>query len=352
MNVDIWLNYKNILNSFSPATINESDNTKKENSEQNIIKLNSSCMYCHTNTVLLDNDEGGYICESCGRKIEEYLDQSQEWRNHYNDDSRKFGDPSRVGLPINEHFKKASLSTIILGYGNELYRRYHIYNSMDYDERRLLKNFQLIENNVEDNNIPESVREHAKNMFKKISDGNQKRGARKHSNMAACIFFASQDKDIRQNKEKLSDCFKIKKKKFTKGCNFYKEAIFEKEPEYYQKLKPTNTDDEINRFAELLNIPDVYKNIIKYVSHMATELGIILKNTPASVAVGSLYLVAQVYKLNISKKEIVEQCDVSDVTINKAYSAMFNHKTLLIPTKKLYDEYINLQVCNKTNCTT
>ena len=85
---------------------------------------------------------------------------------------------------------------------------------------------------------------------------------------------------------------------------------------------------------------------------MATELGIILKNTPASVAVGSIYLVAQVYKLNISKKEIVEQCDVSDVTINKAYSAMFNHKTLLIPTKKLYDEYINLQVCNKTNCTT
>ena len=42
---------------------------------------------------------------------------------------------------------------------------------------------------------------------------------------------------------------------------------------------------------------------------------------------------------------------MSDVTINKAYSAMFNHKTLLIPTKKLYDEYMNLQVCNnKTNC--
>ena len=35
---------------------------------------------------------------------------------------------------------------------------------------------------------------------------------------------------------------------------------------------------------------------------MATELGIILKNTPASVAVGSIYLVAQIYKLNISKK--------------------------------------------------
>lgn len=342
MEVNIWNNYKDILNSFDDK-IEITDLGKVKTDEQELIRINNYCKHCKNTNILLDYDEGGYICGDCGRKIEEFFDQNQEWRNHFNDDSRKFGDPSRVGLPINEHFKKASLSTTILGYGNELYRKYHIYNSMEYDERRLLKNFNLISESVEDRNIPESKIEQARKMFKTVSEDDPKRGSRKHSIMGACVLFVSEDKDYKQNKEKISDCFKIKKKKLTKGCNFYKETIFEKEPEYYEKLKPTNTEDEVERFANELEMPEIYKNITKYVAHMASEIGIILKNTPSSIAVGSIYLVTQVYKLNISKKEIIEKCNTSDVTMNKAYKALLAKKSLLIPNKKLFDEYMAMK---------
>ena len=130
---------------------------------------------------------------------------------------------------------------------------------------------------------------------------------------------------MKQNKENLSKCFNIKKKKFTKGCNYYKEAIFDKEPNFYKKMNQINYDDEIDRFDEILNIDEDFIDIIKYVANISNELGIVLKNTPTSIAIGSIYLVSQIYKLKIGKKEISEKCHVSDVTINKAYSNMVKH---------------------------
>ena len=315
-------------------------------SDKKIIEKNGTCKKCNQYTLVVDNDLGFIVCsnKNCGMMIDEIMDSGQEWRSMSSNESSNLTNRCRVGLPVNEHFKKASLSTIILGYGHEIFRRYQLYNSMDYDERRLLKNFQMIDDNTESKNIPESVKDHAKNMFRTISIDQNKRGSCKHSNMAACVYFASQDKDLKQSKEKLSKCFNIKKKKFTKGCNFYKEEMFDKEPEYYKKLKPINTNDEIDKFCEILGITEVYKNIAKYIAYMSTELGILLKNTPTSIAVGSLYLVSQHYNLNITKRNISDLCDVSDVTINKAYNSMIDYHEILIPTKKLYDEFIKLNL--------
>ena len=316
----------------------ESESSDKK--EENLIIKNGTCKKCKKYDVVIDRESNKIVCENCGIIISDIMDYGQEWRALGFDEVSSKVNKSRVGLPINEHFKKASLSTIILGWGPESYRRYQLYNSMEYDERRLLKNFQLIDSNTEERNIPESIKDHAKNMFKTISEDLRKRGSCKHSNMAACVYFASQDKNYNQNKDKLSKCFNIKKKKFTKGCTFYKEEMFDKEPDYYNKIKPVNTYDEIKKFSKLLNIKEVFVHIIRYVTFMSTEFGIVIKNTPTSIAVGSIYLVSQVYNLNITKKMISDKCSVSDVTINKAYNSMINYQNIILPTKELLEEFI------------
>ena len=103
METNIWNSYEDILGSFNINTSLTEQHSDKSD-EQELITKNNFCKHCNTSNILLDTEEGAYICEDCGRKIEEFFDQNQEWRNHFNDDSRKFGDSSRVGLPINEHF--------------------------------------------------------------------------------------------------------------------------------------------------------------------------------------------------------------------------------------------------------
>jgi transcription initiation factor TFIIIB Brf1 subunit/transcription initiation factor TFIIB len=310
-------------------------------SEQLILRRNNMCYHCHRFDCVSDPEIGGIICTNCGRLNDEIFDSSNEWRCSNYDDPRKT-DQSRVGMPVNEYFMKASLSTTIQGYGNQAFRQFHKYNSMDYDERSLLKNFQYMDNSAEDL-VPEAVKEHAKKLYKRISDNENKRGAKKHSNMAACVYFASEGRNFATDIEAISSNFNIKKKKFTKGCNFYREQLFEKEPEYYAKMKPVSAEDEIMKIGAALNLPEMYKNITRYVAHMAQELGIVLKNTPVSIAVGAIQLVCATYQLEIDKKDISSKCEISETTIHKSFTLLSNYKNYLIPTKKLFDKYMEMR---------
>lgn len=332
--------FNDILNSFS----DEEETVLSEKpvlSQQKIIKDCNICIFCKKFECIADSEAGAYVCTSCGRVNGEILDSSQEWRPPSFDDPRR-GDQSRVGIPVNEHFIKASLSTSINGWGNQLFRQFHRYNSMDYDERSLLKNFQQIDSSTEDM-VPEAVKEHAKNLYKTISTDENKRGAKKNSNMAACVFFASETRNCATNVEEISKQFNIKKKKFTKGCNFYREQLFEKEPAYYAKMRPVTAEDEIKKVCNSLGINEMYANISCYVAHMAQELGIVIKNTPISIAVGAVYLVSVVYKLGFEKKDISEKCDISDVTVNKSFNLLSGYKNYLIPNKVLFDKYMELK---------
>lgn len=337
--------FRELLHSFVEVDEEETILKSRRSAEQQLIFFNNTCKFCGKFECVADTEEGAYICAGCGRDNGEIIDLSQEWRAVSCDDLRRQGDPSRVGMPVNEHFKKASLSNMISGFGYQGYRRLQRYSIMDYDERSLLKNFQFIEDSTEDF-VPEVVKEHAKNLYATISENENKRGKKKQSNMAACVFFASEGRELATDKEKLSQQFLIPKKKFTKGCNFYREQLFEKEPEFYAKMKPVTAEDEIKRIGQAIGMSEMYKNIACYVSYMAQELGIVIKNTPISIAVGSIFLVSSVYQLEIDKKEISSKFDISDVTINKSLSLLTSFQHLLIPTKKLFDKYMEVKAQN------
>lgn len=340
---DISLNLELIKNSFFEDEVKSSRETpvlRSVGSEQDLLKKTGTCPFCNSFDILLDQEEGVFVCTSCGKMCGEFFDQGQEWRNMSNDDNRKFSDPSRIGMPVNEHYKKSALSTVISGYGYDGYRRFQRYNSMEYDERSTLKNFQYIDNSCEDI-ASEAIKEQAKNYFKRISEDESRRGSIKHSNMAACVFFASQNRNIRQDKNKISESFNIKKKKFTKGCNYYKEVIFEKEPEQYAKMVPVNAFDEIERIGNMINLKENHINLALLIACKAQKLGIVMKNTPISIAVGSISMIANICNLDLDKKELAIKCEISDVTINKSFNLLNGYKDLFIPTKKEFEEFVN-----------
>jgi len=333
--------FQTLLDSFSDEPEEESSERTDVSFEQLSLRETNVCRFCGEFTCIADCDYGAYVCTSCGKKNGEILDNTHEWRPLGYDDPRR-SDPSRVGMPVNEHFIKASLSTSINGYGNQMFRQFHKYNSMDYDERSLLRNFQYMDSSTEDI-VPEAVKDHAKNLYKKISENENKRGAKKHSNMAACVYFASEGRNCLTDIEKISSNFNIKKKKFTKGCNFYREQLFEKEPQFYAKIKPISAEDEIKKICASLGVEEIFMNIACYVAHMAQELGIVIKNTPLSIAVGSVFLVCTTYGLEFDKKDVSEKCEISDVTVNKSFNLLAGYKNYLIPTEKLFNKYMDIK---------
>jgi transcription initiation factor TFIIIB Brf1 subunit/transcription initiation factor TFIIB len=55
------------------------------------------------------------------------------------------------------------------------------------------------------------------------------------------------------------------------------------------------------------------------------------ENTPNSIAAGVVYFITQVCNLNISKRDVKNVSEISEVTINKCYKKIEKIKNDLIP---------------------
>jgi transcription initiation factor TFIIIB Brf1 subunit/transcription initiation factor TFIIB len=56
-----------------------------------------------------------------------------------------------------------------------------------------------------------------------------------------------------------------------------------------------------------------------------------LENTPHSIAAGVVYFISQICNLNVTKRDIKNISEISEVTINKCYKKLDKIKHELIP---------------------
>ena len=69
--------------------------------------------------------------------------------------------------------------------------------------------------------------------------------------------------------------------------------------------------------------------IIKDISNICKSLNLVYDNTPSAMASGCIYLLLQLKKIDISKKMISDNCNISEVTINKCYKKLLDNKELM-----------------------
>ena len=55
------------------------------------------------------------------------------------------------------------------------------------------------------------------------------------------------------------------------------------------------------------------------------------ENTPHSIAAGVIYFICQMCNLNVSKRDVKNVSEISEVTINKCFKKMAKIKNDLIP---------------------
>ena len=66
-------------------------------------------------------------------------------------------------------------------------------------------------------------------------------------------------------------------------------------------------------------------------------MNLIYDNTPPAMATGCIYLLLQLKNSDISKKVISENCNISEVTINKCYKKLLENKELISIIQSKYD---------------
>lgn len=282
------------------------------------------CEHCKSTNVILD--EGNYTCRSCGTLFSRFIDSNAEWRFYGCDDS-KANDPTRCGLPTNDLLPDSSLCSMIGFTSNEshdirIMRKYHMWNCMTYKERSLYNIFDTLTVNAVNNGIPKSIIEEAKVLYKKLSEMKISRGENRSGLIASSIYMSCKNNKVPRSTKEIAKIFNLKVTTMTKGCKKFQEIM-------KMNMDSTNAEDFICRFCSKLNLDKNARDLCKLVVRKAEELAIVSENTPPSIAAGSIYLCSVLCNWQITKKELGEACEISQVTISKCHKKLFTYRAML-----------------------
>jgi len=336
------INTTKLWNIFNDEII-KTDNDKKISSLECMYRTcgnREKCERCEFN--LAFSDEGFLTCtnKTCGIIYKDIVDQSAEWR-YYGADDNQNNDPTRCGMPINPLLEESSYGCKVLCFGPTSYemrkiRRYTEWQSMPYKEKSQYDEFQIITTMAHNAGIPKLIIDDAIRYHKKISEYDLTfRGDNRDGIIAASIYISCRINNYPRTAKEIATIFHLDVTSATKGC---KNAIaiinnLEKDMDNKEKTNFCKTKPEafIERYCSKLNINNELTKVCQFISMKIEKQNIMPENTPHSIAAGVVYFIAQMCKLNVSKRDVKNVSEISEVTINKCFKKLEKIKDVLMP---------------------
>ena len=315
--------------------------------DKNNLNESISCNTCNTNSLVFY--DGGTFCNICGELQDTRFTTDQEYR-YFGENDNKSSDPTRVGMPINNLLPKSSMGTMIANnVGYDVYcvnriRQYHSWNTMPYNERSLWKDYEIISSKANNLSLPNMIIEEAKKYYKTIREQSLNRGSNRTSLEAACIYFACKNQNVPRSTREISKEFNLNIKDMSKGIKKFNEIIsrINVKNKYNISLNTITPLDFINRYCSKLKLNDDIKNLSEYVILKSLVKKIVEENTPSSISSGCIYFVCMMTNQGISKQDISNICNVSEVTIGKCYKKLLEYKYILLPKSAILKYKIKL----------
>lgn len=293
------------------------------------------CSYCQEST--LCEEEGIFVCTSCGREGGVVITAQQEWRNHM--DSDKGADPSRCGMPVHPLLPQASLGTVAQGYGKQGFRRLQMQNAMPSNERSLLDAIKIIKAAATKLNIPATLADKACYLYAELTKGMKiKRGPVRRALMANCQYVICKRKEFGCYvcREKLVDGYDIKLPQYNEGSKLFNGLSYHKthgrakETKWGKDftssrqnfVKPTNPENITEDACRKLGFDDYQTAGVTYIVRQVTRLKLVSARMPQSIAAGCLILYVKENNLRINIHRIAEICVVSDATAKNTHSEL------------------------------
>jgi transcription initiation factor TFIIB len=310
-----------------------------ENPEK--VKVPLECIYGYGNrdfcerceNILAFSEEGFLTCTNnkCGIIYKDLIDHCAEWRFYGADDNHNT-DPTRCGMPINPLLEESSYGCKVLCMGKMSYemrkiRRYTEWQSMPYKEKSQYDEFQIITTMAQNAGIPKMIIDDAMIYHKKISESDSRfRGENRDGIIAASIYISCRINNYPRTAKEIATIFHLNSTSATQGCknalsiiNTLEKDMDNKDKTNFGKTKP---ESFIERYCSKLNINNELTKLCQFISMKIEKMNVMPENTPPSIAAGIVYYVAQICKLNVSKRDIRNVSETSEVTINKCYKKL------------------------------
>lgn len=305
--------------------------------EVEIKKNQNACKNCKKKTLVFELES--IVCSNCGYQNGLNISKSHEWKDY---DKSTSGNDSRCGMPINPLLPRSSMTTMILGSGYEFIRRLDRWNDTVYKEKSLREVFNRITVACKRGDLPKIIDNKARQLYKIFSEDVIKRGVSRTAVIASCVYFSCLDYSLKNKKFVQTQCeichiFNINKKQMTKGLKCFYQVMSLKSDNnifnFLENIKPMGVDHYIKQFFKKMGANNDLDKILK-TSINIEKLGIISENTPHSIAISCIYLHTSTGKskqdLIKYRKKISKDCDISEVTILKAYKILKVWKRFLI----------------------
>jgi transcription initiation factor TFIIB len=305
------------------------------------------CDVC--NSLLCFSDEGFLTCSNlrCGIIYKDLVDHTAEWR-YYGAEDNQSTDPTRCGMPINPLLQESSFGCRIISSGSISYemrkiKRYTEWQSMPYKEKSQYDEFQRITIMCQNAGVPKLIIDYAIRLHKKISEYELTyRGENRDGILAASIYMSCKINNYPRTSREIAQIFNLDVASATKGCknvqlimNRLEKDLTSEEKTVLCKTKP---DSFVDRYCSKLNMNTEQKTLCHFICKKIEDNELLPENTPHSIASGVMFFVGDLYKLNITKKDVKMVSDISEVTINKCYKKISNLKDKLVPPSILKRE--------------
>lgn len=360
-------NMKDLWNKFETYEIEEekqhgeavmASNTQNKTNDGDP-KTTTECLYsnvpldreiCDTcKSILAMSEDGFFICTNnkCGILYKDRLDQTAEWR-YYGANDNNHSDPTRCGMPINPLLIESSMGCKIMCSSKSSYemrklRRYTEWQSMPYKEKAQYDEFEHIKIMANNSGIPKFIIDDALYYHKMISEQKTFRSLNRDGIIAASIYISGRINNFPRTAKEIAGIFHLDNTSATKGC---KNAItilnqLEKNVEGDAKttLHQTKPITFIDRYCSKLNMNKELTKVCMFLAMKIEKQRIMPENTPHSVAAGIIYFISQLCGLNITKQDVRNISEISEVTINKCTKKLDKLKDSLIP-RTIMEKYV------------
>ena len=263
------------------------------------------------------------ICRVCGNNVENISSLPEKVYDNKNN--------SHHGMPVNELLPDTNLGSVVAGtyyknYNMRLVQQVNNYTSMTYKDRSVLLVFNQISENCKRGGINDKIIDEAKGIYKHISSKKISRGSNRLGIIAACVFLASKNVGNPRSSKEISTIFNCDSKVVTKGIKAVNEILRMHKLEGRVKKDRVDYSDLISRFCNNLNlsqndINNIHELSINILDKYKSELS---SCTPSSLSASFIYYYIHINNLDINKKVISENTNISVVTIQKIVNLIIN----------------------------
>ncbi|KAF2771532.1 cyclin-like protein [Teratosphaeria nubilosa] len=341
---------------LSPGEVPEGGRPSKQEQEwrQN---LNNKmiCKDCREDPPELyeDHSSGDMICASCGLVLmARMVDMSSEWRTFSNDDQGN-DDPSRVGDGPNALLNGAQLNTNIAfgdggGRSKELHRAQNKVN-LDKGNKALLQAYKQIGALCDGWQLPNSVSDTAKHLFKDADESKLFKGKSQEALIAGCVFLACRRNNVPRSFREVMELTKVSKKEIGRTFKLLENFLMKSESnnknsgggtmlaggtlafnDTYKGSSNSNPADLCNRYCSQLGMDQKITNVAIALAQRMTSTGALAGRSPLSSAAACIFMAGHLMAQPKNAKEIQNVARVSDSTIRHAYKLLYQEKDKLL----------------------